>query len=230
MKRFFVSNLIIAVLIVSAAFTSCKKDEDDEVGDMVKLLETIAWGDGYYYRFEYDSQNRIKKISNTGDVFVMLAYSGDDLAGIAKEGNTITIGNEKYDLNNDGFLAKWSYSSDKSSQEVSFQYQDGNMTKVMSESAEYDESWEYVTEYEYDDKKSPFLNCKTPKWFMFSLEFNEYLFSYGSKNNKTEISGDDGYTTLEYEYDSEGYPTKCTSKEFYDGEEVGGNVFEFTYK
>jgi len=41
-------------------------------------------------------------------------------------------------------------------------------------------SSDYIEKYEYDNKKSPFTHCNTPKWWMQA-----------------------------YEYDDAGYPIKC---------------------
>ena len=196
----------------------------------VKLLDTRTWEQyGDYYKYEYDAQNRFTKISyyyegklaNTETFF----YEGNELVKTEikseyeertieylKNGNKITINDigesmtftSTIDLNNDGYPVKYegiSYSS-LSYQTITYQYKDGNMIKEIREYHFYD--------YIYDDKKSPFFNCATPKWYMF-LNFSEYN-GFGNKNNVTEIIGEWGQESeLSYEYDSDGFPTKITS-------------------
>jgi ribosomal protein L35 len=59
--------LYIAVFAISAAFTSCDKDKDDDnngIGnsnDKVYLLVEMSKDDGSSIKFEYDDLNRIKK-------------------------------------------------------------------------------------------------------------------------------------------------------------------------
>ena len=60
----FLSSLVIAALAVTAAFTSCGKDDDQKV----KLLETITKSDGYTEKYEYDQQNRLTKFTVLYDV------------------------------------------------------------------------------------------------------------------------------------------------------------------
>jgi len=65
---------------VFTAFASCNENGNE----VVKLVETITDIDGNYQKFEYDSQNRITKISKydrDGNLFETktLTYSGNDL-------------------------------------------------------------------------------------------------------------------------------------------------------
>ena len=69
-------TLFAACLIFS--LPGCDKDDDDAV---VKLLETVEWGWGRSYSFEYDSQNRLTKITTSyvgGGIYqvVTLTYDG----------------------------------------------------------------------------------------------------------------------------------------------------------
>jgi len=73
------------------------------------------------------------------------------------------------------------------------------------------------TEYSYDDKKSPFSNSKTPKWLLpyigISTNKNNILRQYTSGG---EISFS---KTYEYQYDSDGFPTKEKEEVYVEGEE-----------
>jgi hypothetical protein len=215
MKNKVLNYLIIAAIAVSAAFTSCKKDDDknNNDNDVVKLLETIVWKAGYWDKYEYDGKNRISKRSVYGDGKLYttgtFTYSGDDLVKIAwaypdhpnyddeevfeKTGNTIKIddgGNETLTLNNDGYLTKYVYEDEgddwSEEIEITFEYKDGNLTKSKWIYIEDGVKEEEVEEYKYDDKKSPFLHCKTPKWYLIFGFVGDDGF-LGLKNNLTEI-------------------------------------------
>jgi len=255
------SMLVIATLVLAAVFTSCDDNDDDNNGK-VKLPETITNRDGNYTKFEYDSQMRITKnfeyrngilyLTNT------LTYIGNDLVKMvleyqndtyteeyAKEGNEITItyyddigylsGTNILYLNNDGFPDKYDFILGHNLGVVNnYTIQSGNITKIMSTQVH----WE-ITEkdgsvnYKYDDKKSPFTHCATPKWWniitrnvlMYNLDVE-----FGCKNNVIEEnriniywkgSSTNGKVEYTYEYDSDGFPTKLTS---------GNNVVTIQYK
>ena len=113
--------MVIAV-VVTTTFSSCKKDKEDY--NTVKLLKTIIYvsGDKQFkydqYKFEYDEQNRITKISEflyDGNIYYTqtFRYEKDDLVQVlfshssgsietyeyTKSGNTIT---QKYSSNSEG--------------------------------------------------------------------------------------------------------------------------------
>ena len=245
-------------LAVTAVVTSCKKingdDDDGNTGNgKVKLLETMTNSDGDSYKFAYDEQNRISKIfeyyegslSNTKP----LIYSGNNLVELGfvprntissywtyeytKSGNTITITETNWlissgsivhtnivtlTLNSDGLPVK----EVSDSGETTFQYdRNGNIMKRLSDSG--------TDEMKYDDKKSPFYNCKTPKWWLQS----NYLGSVGIHHNITEYAwmDDEGYngkTTYTYVYDSDGFPAQATVI-VYDDKGVKSNEWEAMY-
>jgi YD repeat-containing protein len=233
MKKIIFNYLTIAALVVAAAFTSCNKDDDkNENGggggggtDVVKLLTSMTDGDGWVGKFEYDNQSRITKTLSYRNEELRWSYtyiySGDDVIkithecvdfpednytfDISKNGNQISNGHNVFDLNSDGYPVKLSF---ENGYVMTFEYQDGNMTKFHSSSHGGD------CVLKYDDKKSPFYHCKSPKWLLFTLDVPfESLNLYGGmgKNNQTEILfGEGGKYEYTYEYDSDGYPSKIT--------------------
>jgi hypothetical protein len=99
-----------------------------------------------------------------------------------------------------------------------WQYLNGNLASICGIGANYDKQ-----SFRYDNKKSPFYYCKTPKWL---------LIWYGAgglysdiKNNRIEtidrerVDGNiyEYITEYTYEYDSNGFPIKMNSSigEFY---------------
>ena len=65
-------------------------------------------------------------------------------------------------------------------------------------------------DYKYDNNKSPFYYCKTPKWY-FIVHIGLGGYVQGNQNNVTEISTGGGRKyEYKYEYASNGFPPKCT--------------------
>jgi len=234
--------------------------------EKIQLLEYIIFvnaGSGNeYIKLEYDYQNRIKKWQYRGVYTHILNYNGDgflykkvviDQWGdetktyeFEKLGNTITV-TEKgsfwdsndweikeytdiytIDLDNEGYPIK--FSGNKLASVFNFQFHEGNLLNF----SKFDN--ELVYDFKYDDNKSPFYHCKTPKWYMFlfvnrnnnlnDLSGADFL---GNKNNVTEMTvidwGDDYKTYFRYRLDSAGFPITRTA--FSSGE---ARVVEFIYK
>jgi len=189
---------------------------DSKGSSNVKLLESITDDKGNpEKKFEYDGQSRIVKIYEYSDGKLdntqTITYISDDKVKVdetdyVKKGNTITY---KYangsiatlTINKEGFVVEedsWIY-----------KYNDGNLIKMEDKELGY----QFYTEYnKYDNKKSPFSGSNTPKWLLFKLCRDKCL----SKNNVIEYInvGDcgNGSDKCEYEYDSDGFPTKQTCK------------------
>jgi hypothetical protein len=222
--------LAIALTSSVTAFAQAPQKSTNSPGS-IKLLERITYQSSYDlsdYIFEYDDKNRIVKITGSDGKTTALTYKGDELFSVqgvkvTKNGNTITLGNEIFTLSYDGYITKKEDSSNKG-YTVRYHYKAGNIVKV-TETLDGGNG-HTIYEYKYDDKKSPFLNCRTPKWFL-SYQLN----GFGLKNNVTEViytnefvhDGKNVKETLEhyvfsFEYDSDGYPTKETHFEMGDEE------------
>jgi hypothetical protein len=239
MKKVIFNYAIIAALALSAVCTSCKKDDDkNENGngnepEKVQLVKTITYSEGWSQNFEYDNENRITTTSYYKGETPMgsstFLYSEDDLIkyiqgqlvyNFSKNGSKIDVsvtGAEgshaegTIELNNDGYPVMMDlYGA------TTFQYSDGNLISINEGST--------MHTFQYDNKKSPFYNCKTPKWFLISIPFFEsYMTTI--KNNMTKITTVRSDETLEYEctyeYDDAGFATKMSSD--------GGYVITFKY-
>ena len=175
--------------------------------DKVRLPESGIDKDGYTEKFEYDNQYRITKITYIEDgnphAEEIFSYSGNNMTVVSKE-----LGYPEYDTTNEfvkngnKITATWKRDNEtriftislndndvpttatSTSREgwtdvYTFTIQNGNMT----EWTEWTESYTY--KYKFDDKKSPFHNCTTPKWFMFWDKHG-----HGSQNNVIEEDRD----------------------------------------
>ncbi|MCL2726791.1 MAG: hypothetical protein FWD56_00235 [Bacteroidales bacterium] len=253
MKRIASINLTIiaAIVVIAAVCTSCKSKGDGDV----KLLETIVSEDGSITKFEYDDQNRIVKMLVYDDGELMgtqtITYKGNNLVSYVfsfdeslwdywgevpdmhaeRFGNTIYVndGGSEYTiiLNDEGYIVEYKSEHPMAGVSVNrYQYADGRLTKVVEEGR--------VREIKYDNKKSPFYHCNTPKWFM------QYrFFDFAFENNITGWKIVEGSTDHQYEYENEykydrdGFPTKLTKTErtMYDNEEgyVSTIITTFTY-
>ena len=248
MKNRSLNYLVIAAFAISAAFTSCEKNNDDNGkgngtdttgngNEKVQLVKTITWDFNdysYYQEFKYDEKNRLTTVTTHADGQVRIAtftYSGDDLVkfidypdglcmmDFSKNGNKIGVtttegGNihkSTFELNSDGYPI--TFKSEDYVGATTYQYSDGNLVSIAGEMM-----------YKHDNKKSPFYDCKSPKWFRFPLGLTDppLLYYLGIKNNITEmnITGEMPIP-FTYEYDENGFPTKML---------FIGYVVTFTYK
>ena len=121
-------------------------------------------------------------------------------------------------LNNNGFPEKLEEVLFNTSSVSTFTYVNGNLTKYLYDtmfSSNSNDPGE--RNYTYDTNRSAYSGCKTPKWFMFM-----HFYENASHNVVTTLSYP--ATTYSYEFDSDGFPTKCT--EIYYGIE---SITEFKY-
>ena len=256
MKR--VLFLLMTVLAVATALTSCKKDKENAY--TVKLLKTIIKDDteGFRYdkyKFEYDEQNRLTEMSQYfygGDLYytTTFTYAGDDLVQVlnryssgsvetyefVKNGNTITqksinngvITNYIIELNSDGLPVK--------------------------QEDEQPDNYPNIGIYEYQDgnltKKTDrvLLPDDYTEWVDYTYTYyydNEkgalyhcktpkwylimHLNDFGVKNNITE-GGHlfRPWSVYTYKFDGAGFPTKRTSQNYYHMFE-NERVEEFIY-
>lgn len=160
--------------------------------------------------FYYESNELVKiETERNASIFMTNEYE--------KEGNTITqlINQEdKYfnkrilELNSQGYTQKVEFinmSDGSVSNFYTFEYENGNITKVHYERSGYTED----DNLKYDKRKSPLYHCKTPKWYLSCL-ITGYTGGYHSRNNVVYYSALNGSWEFEYEmeYDDDGYPVK----------------------
>jgi len=204
--------------------TACGKG-----GGSVKLPECITDADGrLLQKFEYDKQNRIVKI-------VSKTYSVADGELVAWNANTVTITYDTDDKITLEEVITKEYAQDKETHSVKkinagtdtstlnnegYVYKDGNLIK--------ETDGVNISEYSYDDKKSPFSNCKNPEWLLRTFG----VFSNLNKNNilnEYTSGGEISFSkTYKYEYDREGFPTKITEETYVEGEEQTDTTY-YTY-
>jgi len=245
-------RIIFHFLVMIAAFTSC--DKSNENGN-IKLLETMIYGDDAYYKYEYDNKNRITRMSFYRDENLIrshkLKYSGNNLirmeyensdnpegnaiVNFVRKKNSISFGDSeisyRLELNRDGTIATWEQIVGNSySNVLIYHYKNGNIVKIMhsGEGVEVDDVEDLgVAAYIYDNKKSPFYYCQTPKWFLMFISENEF----GNRNNTKHFNWFWGDTIeFQYEYDSDGFPITCTKSRTSKGEGKTVTQIEYIYK
>lgn len=217
-------------LISDITSTGPSEDDDPLGGRVIKYK-----GNEIVYSEYFGSDSPPTNYKRDGNVITGISV----LPGEDEDGNRIEY--ERYEevfyLNDEGYLIKheiqihrrggsYEYSDNETSEEGDYhnitEYiydKNGNLTKqistVNSEKPEYEE-------YEYDNKRSPFTYCNTPKWKFMGLPGIEgHLISgEGSiKNNLTKVIRDGKVIyKYEYKYDDAGYPIQCTS--YYNGEKI----------
>lgn len=156
-------------------------------------------------------------------------------SGFTKEGNKVSfsapgISNYEIELNAEGLPEKykhgWSGQHYPGWRRTTHTYTWVNRNlsqadyKVVGESnsaGPYEESGTYI--YTYDDKKSPFYHCATPRWFWVW-----YYFATATRcslNNLVSVKSGDDTTTYEYTYNEDG---------FLATEKRNGSTITYTYK
>lgn len=257
--RKLVLNLVMATLTVLVAFTSCKKNDDDSKVQL-HLLETITYSSGNSIRYTYDNQSRITKMymymGKDLLITITVTYSEQDVITLTyndianpennftgkhiKNGNTVTfykneelahtisLNNEEYPIRIEGMVEE--QNGEWVPYVYTYQYQDGNMIQMNYVASVNDIESGNSTEYKYDNKKSPFYNCKSPAWLLG----NPLGSSYGRQNNVIEqiSSFFNIKTEYDYEYNAAEYPTKCTMTSKIEGFEGNESkiIVEFTYR
>jgi len=204
----------------SAGYNS-KTSAAVEVRLAIFLLEEIQRGN-YRYVYEYDDQDRITKRTDysngqIGSIHTFKYEDGDlvetnyenfqnpelnNKTTFSKNGNKINFfdgfEHKEFEINEQGLPAKY---YDEGAWLV-FTWQNGNITKS---------EWEgYITTYTYDDYKSPYLHCKTPKWFLWWY----FAGMPCSKNNVKTETWDGGGVTYTYTYNADGFPLTRTGGGF----------------
>jgi len=176
--------------------------------------------------FTYSEKDLVKVVYEEADNSNFIrtteyAKKGGKITITRRSNQSTNVDTYTIDLNSDEFPSKFESSGGGWSYVLTSQYQGGNLIKQTTIYKETGVSQSYSNTFKYDNNKSPFYHCKTPKWYMF------YLFHMlGSKNNYTWQYWSEGGIEYKYEYDNAGFPTKRTSKNS-DGKEY---VEEFKYK
>jgi uncharacterized protein (TIGR02145 family) len=244
----------VSCLIFSAAFVSCGGKNTGDSGDGnvkpqesvtndsgkstggdgggVKLLGSITDDSGKVLtKFEYDEQKRLVKIYSSDTTTIVYADNLVTVNGerFAINGNTIKGESETLTINKDRYIVK----NDYVGRSADYQYKDGNLISLNT--VKKDDS--IKSSYEYDNKKSPFANSKTPKWlFKFLFRDDLYYAKYTSRNNvlgydwEQHAQGEilSGIFEYEYEYDSDGFPIMETEKLSVEGNDET-TITRFTY-
>jgi len=188
-----------------------KKTVSCKAGEKVKLLESITTNGSFIEKFEYDDQNRLIKIQSVItdgkiDDPTIITYSSDDLITVEGFDNMKYV--KKFVINGNTINV--------SVKEVGIK----DTLKYTLNADGYAEREGYL----YDDKKSPFSNTNTPKWLLQNLGYED------TKNNVLKYSDGEGSSgDFEYEYDSEGFPTKRTGNAYHD-DEMSTSTQHLTYR
>jgi len=221
-----------AALFCAAALFSCNGDKDDDPG--AKLLEGIWRPSGVYTMFEYDTKNRIVKVSGytdrglTLEYVHRLTYSGsaliqfDNFAVTSSGKNQVTVSDGArsciFDLNGDHSPTRLRFQHpDGRNSENIYQYDDGNLTKLTCRTYDGEPQHESTLESFYDIGHAPFLNCKTPKWWLI-WQFERVVSCMENTVVREEWTdgAESGVNVITYDFDEDDYPYR----KYIDGEEV----------
>ena len=143
---------------------------------------------------------------------------------IHKDGNKFTLSDDTateirfIELNAHGLPEKCAYLIGvKGSESWNFDirtytWHNGNNTKLSVEQdwkyGSKEDTWSGTYTYTFDDKKSPFYYCTTPKWIL--LHFWGSYYSFNDNNIIDHKLEDSVYLTTEYTYNDYGFPVTQT--------------------
>ena len=227
MKR--ATLLTIGLLLLTSVFISCSGGTSNKI----KFLESIQSEDGTMRVFKYDKQNRIEEIHKLRDGQIIemqkLNYEENELTKLhhyvgdtldhfyafEREGGTITVSynSDMYDeytvavlkVNAENLLIE----DNNEHGFDAYHYTDGNMTKVTGFNTDFDgERSDFVFEFEYDDKPSPFASGSTPDWVIQHFFGVFYIKNNIIKARSAQFGGQE--ISYEYEYNKDGFPIKQT--------------------
>lgn len=186
-----------------------------------KLLSNIKqdnvyfeFGDEYHYNVNYDfryDNNKLSRViiemSEDGEIqtaHMDVEYDGDNMSEL-----TVYEDEEVVDVYH------LEYSNGKLSlitnEDMCFSWNGDNLSEFVSG------NW-YEKYISYDDSKNPFYGTDVfTIYFFLDYIFGDALdMRFLSKNNCTDIDTPEGPMTIEYEYNSNGYPTKAVNEWTYN--------------
>ena len=181
--------------------------------------------------------------NNAGELIKLISITYDDCEGedrnpdaeirnFTKRGNILEFPNSGttfyVELNNEGLPIKWEHEYLQGSlynSKVIWEYQNGNLSKEIRTNL----GKTVTTTFMYDDKKSPLLHCKTPKWFFVFTTPIWYGLTSGLENNLTKVLSEDEFGEKVYTYDKDGYPISATIVSEGDGKDTFPFTATITY-
>ena len=182
------------------------KFEYDEQDRLIKFSHCHAGKPSSTQIFTYNSSGElIKTVWGSPGAEEETAV---EIMTFVKNGNRIIFNdneNNYLELDSKELPIKLVYKDDEGyfSSETTFQYDvKGNLVKKVHEQKSTDGAYNYkfTATYTYDNKKSPFFCCKTPKWYLISIK--EFDIVNNICTHKI-VGSNSGTRNLTYTYDKE---------------------------
>ena len=233
MKNSILNYLVIAAVLVLAAFSGCKKEEVNSGNNtgtsnlVSKVL--LSGGEDGTFEYHYDNQNRITSITFNGNAYMTITYPDANTIRIDVGGDFSFI----FTKNNDGYVTKYGYIFNNlgiTPLAETFEYENGYLKKYEYESGEYSDygyfhcvwenanlisdgknSYSYGTTLFKETNIAPYFNfAYIPFYGQIPIPIS--WFGKTSKNlmeTLTYTEGEDAYiSSYTYETNAEGYVTK----------------------
>ena len=155
----------------------------NSAGDLIAIHTSVSEGNSSYSYNSTFTKNG-NKITGTGNDDIIIELNSQGLPEKITTNMTVRTANS----NNPQRTGNFS--------EANYLYQNGNVSRSGS------------NVYTYDDKKSPFYHCNTPKWFFFIRDLGS---SFGLQNNIINQDYGNGHIiAYELTYNDEGFPVTKT--------------------
>lgn len=185
--------LLFALPILAMCFASCEKDNgNDDNTENGRLIKTISDGTNGTTTFEYDSQNRIIKVTtsyyayndtyvttyeyNGSEIIERFWYSESDSGSTFDEDAMLEDGYRRYILNEDGYLTCTEYYSSEGQtyyKTYTYIYDNGLLKKaILYNSSEQTSNRQ---EYTYEWDNNDIISCtEIGNGSTFSLTYTYY--------------------------------------------------------
>jgi len=237
MKKIIFCFLVFAVLVPLAAFGGRDENIrlpvsltttggwDDDISVTIQKYEydtqdRLVKIETYYREslyqtitITYESDDFIKVIEDNIDSSIERYFNICEYDGIIITTNDPDDFESRIELNWFGYISRTETIYSEAEDEISgnpvvaYHYLNGNLLFSKGLQGPFFMGTEYFHYYVYDDKKSPYNNCKTPKWLL-----QYFLGVTGFENNVIFIHAESHHSEdtarITYEYDSDGYPVK----------------------
>ncbi|WP_195976209.1 DUF4595 domain-containing protein [Alistipes onderdonkii] len=234
MKKLF---LIVAALFVAVSFSACSDDDENEGGSNTSIVSQIIQqdedGETLVWKFDYDNQGRIAKISSddfttlfsytVGEVEITERYDGEDYVysatlngqGYIATLNDIDGNTSNYSYDKNGYLSKLTWGDDG---ELQCTWNNGDL---INEHRTGSDPMNYNYEYtNYPAKQNidifafvyGYCHVDDPEY----LGVGDLLGKKSTHLIKSSTSQAEAHVSFSYELDANGNPTKVTMSSEYE--------------
>ena len=255
-NRLFATLLVVA-LCTTTVFASCNRNDETGVQYEVRKLPSrivLTFDDNRtrIWTFEYDSQNRLTKLTNCWLGTIRIEYDtnnrilrtthtthwGSEVRTFQYVGNNLIIisseqGTRRITLNANGQMIRneWERAEDADDEGgrtlCEFTYTDGNLTERILHV-----SFGGFRRYAYSNVLNVFRNATSPEWLIYFLSPDFFPPSRYMLSKLIHSFGETAKSTFAHQTDTDGYVTssKIISTTIWGSEIIGEHKMTMTFE